>query len=249
MKKYCLLLTVFILAMSTVSGEIKNGYEKEILQTRELLKSLSALLQINKNLRIGQRRKIEYRIDSLVNNISNYELTKNLLDQFKVISPDLYSEIDTLKDRKGRNVDVFVKFIPLDKTEIKAWGTTYMTQTEDDKDAYRSEYGECTVSIKVRIVNKALFVLAHELGHVKYQVPYFATYMVYYKDNYINKVYPVTNLGHNQNDLSGKSAIQYVKRFRREYIYFLKMRKEKLQSPLIQIDTIRKNLINTGGEV
>ena len=120
-----------------------------------------------------------------------------------------------------------------------------MIQGKNDKDAYRSEYGEFTVSIKVWIVNKALFVLAHELGHVKYQVPYFATYMNYYKNNYVNKIYPVTNLGHNQDDLSGKSAIQYAKRFRKEYNYFLKMRKEKPQSPLIQIHRIRKNLINT----
>lgn len=241
-KKRCLLFIIFIVTIGNVFGEIKNGYEKEIFQMRESLKSLNALLHINNNLSAVQRRKIEYRIDSLINNISNYELTKNLLEQFKIISPDLYSEIDTLKDNKGRNVDVFVKFIPADGTKIKAWGTTYMSQVDYDKDAYRSEYGEFTVSIKVWIVNKALYVLAHELGHVKYQVPYFATYMNYYKKNYANRIYSPPNLGHNANDLSGKSATQYVKRFRKGYIQFLRTKNEKIQSPLILIDRIRKNL-------
>ena len=245
MKKYCFLFIVIILTMTNVSGEIKNGYEKEILQTRESLRNLNALLRINNNLTTGQKRKIKYTIDSLVNSISNYELTENLLDQFKIISPDLYEEINILKDSKGRNVDVFVKFIPIGKTEIKAWGSTYMTEGKSDKDAHFSEYGEFTVSIKIWIVNKALFVLAHELGHVKYQVPYFATYMDFYKSNYVNTIYPSTNLGHNQNDPSGKSAMQYAKRFRKGYSYFLKIRKEKIQSPLILIDKIKKGLTNT----
>ena len=119
MKKYCLLVTIFIVTISTVFSEIKNGYEKEILQTRESLKSLNALLRINHNLPTAQRRKIGYRIDSLMNNISNYELTKNLLDQFKIISPDLYGEIDTLKDSQGRSVDIFVKFIREIKQKLR----------------------------------------------------------------------------------------------------------------------------------
>ena len=40
------------------------------------------------------------------------------------------------------------------------------------------------VSVKIWAVNKALFVLAHELGHVKYQVPHLASYINEYKKYY-----------------------------------------------------------------
>jgi hypothetical protein len=75
--------------MTNVFGEIKNGYKTEILQTRESLRNLSALLRVNNNLTAVQKRKIKYTIDSLEKSISNYELTENLLDQFKIILPDL----------------------------------------------------------------------------------------------------------------------------------------------------------------
>ena len=59
-----------------------------------------------------------------------------------------------------------------------------MDQSSDDKDAYQSEYGKFTVSVKVWIVPRALLVLAHELGHVKYQVPNLASYFEFYKKHY-----------------------------------------------------------------
>jgi hypothetical protein len=245
MKKYCLLFTVFIITISIAFGEIKNGYEKEILQTREALKTYSDLLHTSNNLTPYQRRKIGHRIDSLISNISHYELTANLLEQFKIISPDLYTEVDTLKDSRGRNVKVYVKFIPMPDTKTELWGATCMSPLTNDKEAYASEYGKSTVSIKIRIACNSLVVLAHELGHVKYQVPHFAAYMKYYRENYTLYMDPPHTLGHNPNDLSGKSATQYVKRFHKEYISFLRMRKERLQSPLILIDRIKKNLTYT----
>src|SRR5687768_11227464 len=142
MKKYCLLFTVFIITISNVFGEIKNGYEKEILQTREALKTYSALLQTSNSLTPYQRRKIGHRIDSLISNISHYELTANLLEQFKIISPGLYAEVDTLKDSRGRNVTVYVKFIPTPNTKTELWGATSMSPLANDKESYASEYGK-----------------------------------------------------------------------------------------------------------
>jgi hypothetical protein len=245
MKKYCLLLTVFIITISNVFGEIKNGYEKDILKTREALKTYSALYHTSNSLTPYQRRKIGHRIDSLISSISNYELTANLLEQFKIISPDLYTEVDTLKDSRGRNVKVYVKFIPMPDTKTELWGATCMSPLAHDKEAYASEYGQSTVSIKIWIASNSLIVLAHEFGHVKYQVPHFAAYMKYYRENYTLFMDPPYTLGHNPDDLSGKSATQYVKRFHKEYMYFLRMKKEKLQSPLILIDRIKKNLTNS----
>ena len=245
-KKYVLLFSILVFMFNHASGEIKNGYEQDVVQMRASLRRQWALLHVNNNFTLHQRRKIEHGIDSLVNNISNFELTENLLKQFKVISPDLYAEIDTLKDINGRNVNVFVKFIPVNETKIKAWGTTYMSEIKKDKNAFCSEYGMNTVSVKIWIVNKALFVLAHELGHVKHQVPHFAKYMEYYKNNYLLQIYQRASLGHNSKDPSGKSAMEYVKRFRKEYIYFLKEKKEKPQTPLMLMTRIKRDLAQDG---
>jgi hypothetical protein len=174
-----------------------------------------------------------------VDHISFYDLTENLLNQFKIISPRLYAEIDTISDRKGRPVHVYVKFVPVDATKVKAWGITYLNQLENDKDAYLSEYGAFTVSVKIWIVAKALLVLSHELGHVKYQIPNLASYMNYHKKCYKE----VSNyIGHNADDPSGNTAIETEKLFRKEHAYFLRNTNEKIQNPVIMLTKIRKSM-------
>jgi hypothetical protein len=211
---------------------------------RESLKTLTDILDINNNLPTSQKRKIETKIKLLLNDISYYELTEKLLDQFKIIAPVLYNEIDTIKDRKGRAVDVYVKFIPTRATPVKAWGTTYMAQSPRDKDTYCSEYGGLTVSIKIWTVNKALLVLSHELGHVKYQVPHLASYMEYYKEHYYTTMDHSNNMGHDASDRSGDSAKKYEQIFRKEYASFLKVKNGKIQSPVVLMKEIRKNVGN-----
>jgi hypothetical protein len=246
MKTLCLLFTILIVTMTHVFGEIKNGYEKGILQTKESLKTNRALLHTSRNnLSPYQRRKIEHRIDSLISIISGYEITASLLEQFKNISPDLYAEIDALKNANGKNIKVYVKFIEMPITGTKVWGMTCMSPLGNDDETYASEYGKFTVSIKIWLANNALVVLAHELGHVKYQALHFSTYMGYYRENYTLGMDPPHTLGHNIDDLSGRSALQYVARFRREYTHFLKIRKQKLQSPLTLIYKVKKNLTTT----
>lgn len=245
MKKYCLHFAIFILTCNAVFGEIKNGYEKDIFGMKESLKKLSSILIENKELPLDQRRKIESSIETLVNHIVYYELTENLLNQFRIIAPGLCHEIDTIRDRMGRAVNVYVKFIPTNATEVKAWGTTCVGQVENDKDAYRSEYGEFTVSVKIWTVTDALLVLSHELGHVKYQVPNLASYVEFHKDRYNRSMEHPNYIGHDPGDLSGKSAIQYEKIFKKEYAYFLKMTNERIQNPLVLIGKIRKSLSHT----
>src|SRR3990170_4143787 len=126
MQKYVLFLIVYFVTVSNVFGELKNGYEKNNFQTREALKNLRFLIAETKDMSASQRKEIKSRIERLECDILYYELTKNLLNQFKMIAPTLYDEIDTIKDNKGRAVHVYVKFVPEDATEVKAWGTTYM---------------------------------------------------------------------------------------------------------------------------
>ena len=242
MKKYCLQFAIFIFTCTAVSGEIKNGYEKNILQMKRSLSELSAILIETTELSPTQRHKIEYSIEALVNHISGYELTENLLNQFRAIAPALSNEIDTIKDRKGRPVDVYVKFVPTDATEIKACGTTYIAHAENDPDTYNSEYGEFTVSVKIWIVSNALTILSHELGHVKYLVPNLASYIDFHKNHYNSYTDHSNYFGHNSRDQSGKSAFLYERLFKKEYANFMKISGEKIPNPLLLIAKIKKNL-------
>lgn len=226
-------------AFQPVLGEIKNGYENELPQLKASLKNLHAILNQGTSLSGQQRKNIETKIESMENSIHCYTLTENLLDQFKTIAPDLYAEIDSIKDTKGRSVNVYIKFIPQDATAVKAWGTTYIDQMANDSDGYQSEYGELSVSVKIWIVGKALLVLSHELGHVKHQVPHLASYVDYYKMRYTS-VDSHDLVGHDPNDPSGRSAVQFEKRFQKQYANYLKISDAKLQNPLVLMDKIRK---------
>ncbi len=95
-KKYCILFSILCIALN-VFGEIKNGYESELFRMQESLKNLTRIISETNDLLPSARRKIESKIELLISNISYYELTENLLNQFKIIASDLYSEIDTIK--------------------------------------------------------------------------------------------------------------------------------------------------------
>ena len=233
-------LFLFLFSCNSSFSEIKNGYEKDILMLKQSLKNLTEILMEEKDLSAMERRKIESKVETLVNHISFYDLTETLLKQFRLIAPKLYAEVDTICDQKRRPVNIYVKFVPLDATKVKAWGITYINQVENDKDAYLSEYGAFTVSVKIWIVPTALKVLSHELGHVKYQVPHLASYIDYHKKNYTDAL--SNYIGHNADDPSGTMAIQSEKFFRREYVYFLKTGGGKIQNPLVLLTKIRKSM-------
>jgi hypothetical protein len=239
-RNYWLHVLIFVLTCHAVFGEIKNGYEKNISASKESLKILRASLLEHPNMTTAQRRKVQSTIATFVDHVSYYELTESLLVQFKSIAPELYAQIDTIRDRLGRPVKVYIKFVPVNGTNVKAEGTTYMEQSDYDKDAYRSEYGEFTVSVKVWIVPRALLVLAHELGHIKYQVPHAASYSEFYKKHYDNTV-TANSIGHDVDDPSGKSAIQYANIFQKSYADFLKNSIVKVESPSVVLARLKKN--------
>lgn len=239
-RKYCLYILLFVLTSHAVFGEIKNGYEKNIGNSKESLKVLRAKLLEDGNLTAAQRRRLQSTIATLVNHVSYYELTESLLTQFKTIAPQLYAEIDTITDRLGRPVDVYIRFVPINGTDVKAEGTTYMDQSLSDQDTYRSEFGEFTVSVKVWIVQKALLILAHELGHVKYQVPNLADYSMYHKSHYRYTSTP-NSIGHDIDDPSGKSAVSFGKSFQKIYADFLKISDVRLQNPSVMLTRLKKD--------
>jgi hypothetical protein len=241
MKKYSVVIMICFLMLNTAWAKLRNGYEKDIHNVRERLKNYSEIFNTN-NLSASEKRKMKASINDLMLYQSHYELTEELLKQFHLISPDLYSRIDSIKDAKGRFTDVYVKFIPREEAIIMAAGITQMAQSGEDMAACFSEYGKHSVSIKIWISRKALLVLSHELGHVNYQVPNFETYIEYYKREYSSLFTNSNCVGHSTEDRSGRNATAFEKEFRKDYVNNLKVRKgdTRLESPLVLMEEIRR---------
>jgi hypothetical protein len=163
------------------------------------------------------------------------------LTDFQSIAPELYEEVSEVKDAKGATVDVYVKFIPKAQAKVQAAGTTVLGQSEDDADVYLSEYGKGTVSVKIWVIDKALWVLAHEFGHVKYQVANLKSYIEFHKNNYLGRSSDPNRVGHNPNDPSGKSALAFEKRFR-EHLTADNRNSHSSESPVLLLEAIRKHV-------
>ena len=241
MKTYALSLTLCLFLVFPSIAKIKNGYSFDIYGARESLKKIKLLLKEEKNLSIFQRISMYSKMERLTEFIIYFELTDKLLGQFRTISPDLYSEIDSLTDRKGRNVDVYVKFVPEKKMPHGLAGTTNVAQDTNDPEAYFSEYGIHTVSIRIRAEKKSLHLLAHEFGHAKYQVPNLAAYMEFYKQYYLANTFKAESVGHNDNDASGRQARAYSQIFKENYLTFLRTANPKIQSHLALIQEIKNS--------
>jgi len=180
MKNYALTSLLCLLVIKSSFGAIKNGYEREITSARRSLTALYSLLSSSKTLTASQQLVLKIKIDQHVDFISNYQLTAQLLEQFGLIAPGLYNEIDSIKDKTGRTVDVYVKFVHANLLPQPLSALTRVEQHEADENCSLSEYGINTVSISVAIEKKSLRFLAHEFGHVKYLVPNISGYLKYF---------------------------------------------------------------------
>lgn len=240
--KYVLLIPLIILTFLSSKGEIKNGYSSQIKGMRESLKALNTLLIEDKNISLFQRAVMKDNINKLLEYITYFELTEELLIQFKAVDPEMYNEMDNIKDYTGHPVVVFVKFVPEIEMQHGAAGTTNLNHTEDNNNIYYSEFGERTVSIKIASVTKSLVLLAHEFGHARYQVANLSSYADYYATYYQNNTFNSRYIGHNSNDPSGKSATLFEKRFLDKYIRYIREENIKIESPLAIIQDIRKRI-------
>jgi hypothetical protein len=125
-----------------------------------------------------------------------------------------------------------------------AAGITSMGQSDEDKDACFSEYGKYSVSIKIWISSKALFVLSHELGHVSYQVPNFEAYIDYYRKQYSSLIRDSNCIGHSTSDKSGRNASIFEKEFKKDFLVSLRFRNDDapLETPLVLMEEIRRKI-------
>jgi hypothetical protein len=233
--------------LNSAWAKLRNGYEKDIRYVREKMKNYSDILNTSNNLSASEKRSMKANIKNFVVYQSYYELTEELLKQFKRISPNLYNRIDSIKDSKGRFTDVYVKFIPRDEALVMAAGVTSIAQSDEDRDACFSEYGKHSVSIKIWLFSQALLVLSHELGHVNYQLPNHQAYTEYCKKAYLSLLTESNRIGHSFNDPSGKNATTFEKEFWKDYLNYLKFRKSdtRLESPHVLMKEIRRKVNNS----
>jgi hypothetical protein len=198
------------------------------------INGLNTILEDESNLSYEERRKVKERLQNLITHISYYQLTEELLQQFRKLSPDTYDEMDNVQDKRGRVVDVYVKFIPTRWASTPLNGVTFFGRSSKDEDAHHSKYGENSISIEICSEAKSLFLLYHELGHAKYIIPNLASYARYYSRNRGEQIENLSYSGHGKGDPSGAIA----KKFEKKYLYDQSIHKKNYgnkQEPVLTI--------------
>ena len=245
MKSYCLCFALLILLFHSSYAEIRNGYAIGINTARTSLEVYNSLLVHDHGWTLQRKKAMLSKRMELVKYVAYHDLTESLLKQLKAIAPELYNEIDTIRDSNGKITDVYVKFIPEEDATVRAWGITGVANMPGDASTYLSEFGESSVSIKVCAVSQALLILAHELGHVKYIVPNLADYKEYYLLHYPTCSAQSNHVGHDVDDQSGKSAVVFEKRFRTSYFErYSKNEIVKTDSPPVLVNKIRREILS-----
>jgi hypothetical protein len=237
-KIFFLLIICIVFIRFEGRGEIKNGYGPSIQSVRRSLAGLLQLQRASEKLSPSKRRALEVSIKTHRSFISYYSLTDALLRYYKIIDPELFNAIDTIKDVNGFETDVFVKFISREKSTIEAAGTTNIGISKNAAGSYLSEFGEKSVSITIWNVPNALTILAHEFGHVKYQVPNLQSYYSFYRNNYNARVSDPSFLGHDTLDPSGKMAYACERQFRDVYFEYVKRGHQPIKSPLMLLASL-----------
>ncbi|WP_276372825.1 hypothetical protein [Chryseolinea sp. H1M3-3] len=249
MKTFYLVIVLFVFSYSHVVGRIKNGYESELQCAKTSLQKLNLLLVEDKNMTVIQRLDVKSNIEALINYISFYEITAALIEELRIVSPGIYNEIDSIKDKKGRPTDVYVKVVPRENSKVQLKAASFFERRSMDEDMNVSTYGDYSVSVDIWMVENALFLLSHELGHIKYIVPNLAEYLKFYEKKYKRPEVSISFVGHNPKDQSGKYANDFERRYlqdRKSYLYNGGEKAERLVSRLIRI---RKDLRNGNGVV
>lgn len=247
MKPVCTLLLLFLLSASNLFGKIRNGYEAQLYSCKLSLHGLNMELLNRPDLTRDKRLRIESKIDYLIDFISYYELTEELIRQLRMVSPGIYLEIDSLIDRRGRPTDVYVRVMPREKLRTQMKAASFVTRSSIDEDASVSEYGEHSVAVDIGISDNALFLLSHEFGHINYIVPNLAAYSEFYDKHYVKPRVKSDFIGHKPHDESGKCANVFEQRFIEEKARYRFHGGIKPESPYILVNRIRKNVRATEG--
>lgn len=234
------ILLVFLCLFSSISltAKIRNGYATDVAAARECIHLLNQRLSVYPAIKENERRHILAAMKLHAEAIQRYELTESLLVQFKMMSRDMYRQIDELRDKRGRETDVYVRFIPEERAYVMLSGATFIEASSRDEDASQSRYGELTVAIDIWICETALNLLAHEFGHTQYIVPNLAAYRKYYHDTYSGALWKTSRAGHHPSDLSGMGAFAFGHQFLRDRKTF----RQNSSKPVQRVTEVMRNI-------
>jgi len=145
----------------------------------------------------------------------NYLETKLLLDEFRLIDPDLYHRASLVSDVEGNLTDVYVKlvdrnsgkFIQQSQQGISLAGYTSIGYWKQNPNINASAYGLYSIAVTIGNTYDKLSTLAHELGHVLYQVKNLSTYVKFFNKEYSQDITTKFGIGHHADD----PAHTYVK--------------------------------------
>ncbi len=200
-------------------AEIRNGYDEELKKSEKYIKNLTEIAK--EVLSTAQREKLNTCLEVTYTNqeklLEKHAKTQELIEMLRFIAPDLYEEINTIKDREGNETDVYIKVV--DDLGTNLVGATNLRQSSDSPNVHRSKYGDHTVSVRLiyQYPRRSLKVLFHEIGHVRYQVPHLAAYCEFYKKVYQNQYYEGTQTGHHSKDPSHRSVKATIEIFKQSW--------------------------------
>jgi len=220
-----------------------NGYERRLLNNQEVLSRLKFLLEHDKHLSASERHTINSEIREVIDYLSLYQSTEELINQLRTISPSIYNRCNSIVDKKGRPTDIYIKIIHREKAKVALMAASFLYQQSNDVDMSASEYGECTASIEIWISDNALLHLAHELGQVNYIIPNLASYNTFYKNTYSQNS-RLSYVGHSRHDQSGKLAEIFEKEFIEGRKQYIRLYDEKPKSLLAMINPLQRSLRN-----
>jgi len=237
------LVILFIEILHPSFGKIKNGYEDRIESSRISLQNLNMYLRGDSGLSSTEKSLLKVKIKVLVDHISYYELTDEFIRQFKIVAPIMFTELDNIKDKKGRNTDVFIRLVPETHSRTPMVAATFFQRMLQDDDASFSSYGPFSVSVDIIIVENALELLSHELGHISYIVPNLAEYSKFYNLKYRNSITDKT-MGHSPGDASGRYSHIFERRFIEERKNYFRNGGKKPMSLFPLLVQIKRNTKN-----
>lgn len=210
MTNYTVMLMILLCPFISAYGNINNGFTK---QKDKLKKQVEALVvQIEKSSDGKAIKKLDKKLNKLHKQyeiiMSNYEATENVLKELSHIDPELYHKVDAVVDAEGSLTHVYVKvmarntgkFIDHASQGYSMTGYTNLGHWEANPNVYASEYGVYTVSVVIGNTTDKLSALAHEFGHVLYQVENLKSYTAYYKQTYNLNSISKFGLGHDPLD-------------------------------------------------
>lgn len=246
MKRLCI-ITLAVLCLGfcqEMYAEIRNGYEEEIIKVEKWLNQLHEIA--NRPLNELQREKMNKKLEEAHATVDklreNHKKTQELIDMLRMIDPELYHEINTIQDSEGNETDVYIKVV--DRLSLGMLGATNVDHSIDNPNVYSSQYGDYTVSVRIVDTNpiRAMLILVHELGHVRYQVPHLAEYIRFYKKTYQNKYLEGIKKGHHPDDPGHITIEETLIAFKASWINYNKemKREAKIKS--------RKSLASTREE-